>query len=82
MADPLLHRCGCKRHPSGSISTMIWGVVAALCPVHGDPVANKPCGCCNGCGTVSGENHDDPKWWPCVPCGGTGLRAKRQYAEP
>lgn len=52
---------------------MVWAKVAALCPVHGDPENNKPCGVCNGCGNVSGERADDPKWWWCVRCGGTGL---------
>jgi hypothetical protein len=65
--------CICKRHPGGSVATLVWAPVAELCPVHGDPESNTACGGCNGCGNVSGVYADDPKWWPCVDCGGSGL---------
>lgn len=65
--------CNCMRQLVPPYTPDTYEVSVARCNVHGDP-SLPACYDCGGKGDVYGENRDDPLFWPCVPCRGTGVR--------
>lgn len=64
--------CNCSRQLIPPYTPSTYEVSPARCNEHGDP-SLPACSECEGKGNVWGKNRDDPPWWNCVRCGGSGV---------